>query len=127
MTGCPYPRKLADGSRHPCGSWLVVGHADTEEVTQQTNNRSIVFYTERVGRASFGARGMRREPPGMNMLKQQVGSQRREDRERGACWLKPLLGTRTLPSKPPWVFEWLGVEQAGMSFVETHHDVLLHR
>lgn len=106
---------------------MVVGHADTEEVTQQTNNRSIMFYTERVGRASFGACGMRREPPGMNMLKQQVGSQRREDRERGACWLKPLLGTRTLPSKPPWVFEWLGVEQAGMSFVETHHDVLLHK
>lgn len=97
-----------------------------------------MFYTdvpERVGpsilRGLWNETGA--EPAGISVRQKQVGSKREEERwgerrgERGACWWKPLLGTRELPSRPLWAFEWLGVEQADMSFVEIHHGVMLHR
>lgn len=108
-----------------------MGHVDGEEVAQQTaqNNRNIVFSIDvpgRAGRASFRACGMRQEPPGIGKLKQQVRSKREEDRER--CLLvEAFAGTRELPSRPLWSFKWLGVEQAGVSFVETQHGLFLHR
>lgn len=78
-----------------------MGHVDAEDVAQQTtqNDGSVMFDTdvpERVGSVSCWAWGMRwwwgGGAPGISMLKQQVGGEK--GRQRGACWLKPLLGTR---------------------------------